>query len=190
MKILEQSATTLKIRIPPFAKPGRFQLLFLTTGKPPVLLEQPFSIQIEEPEPFKEADRPALKVEMAANVSASHVLTPVPLSPKVDALARAPQAIRKPMPTYPVNAALARVQGSVTLEVNLQADGKVKAVRVLKGHPLLHPSAAAALKNWVFEPAGDSSGPVASKLNVTLNYKLDLASFGKKDRRPSGLVIE
>lgn len=48
VRILEQTPTSLKVRIPPFAKPGRFQLLFLTASKNPVLLEQPFHIEIEE----------------------------------------------------------------------------------------------------------------------------------------------
>jgi hypothetical protein len=48
VKILEQAEGTLKFRIPPFAKPGRMQLLVQTGGKNPRLLEQPVYILVEE----------------------------------------------------------------------------------------------------------------------------------------------
>jgi hypothetical protein len=49
VKVLEQQATSIKMRVPPFAKPGRMQLLILTKGDQPVLLEQPVYVLIEEP---------------------------------------------------------------------------------------------------------------------------------------------
>jgi hypothetical protein len=50
VKVLEQKDTTIKFRVPPFAKPGRTQLLFLTRGDEPKLLEQPVFLLIEDPE--------------------------------------------------------------------------------------------------------------------------------------------
>jgi hypothetical protein len=49
VKVLEQKDTMIKFRIPPFAKPGRMQILVLTTGDNPKLLEQPLYILIEDP---------------------------------------------------------------------------------------------------------------------------------------------
>ncbi len=54
VKILEQSGNKLKVRIPPFVKPGRQQLLFLTAGKDPVYLEQPIWVQVEDAADEKE----------------------------------------------------------------------------------------------------------------------------------------
>lgn len=51
VKVLEQTENTLKIRVPPFAKPGRMQLMILVTnatGDNPRLLEQPVYVMIEE----------------------------------------------------------------------------------------------------------------------------------------------
>ena len=48
VKVLNQSENALEIRIPPAAKPGRLQLLVKTTGKQPLLLEQPVYITVEE----------------------------------------------------------------------------------------------------------------------------------------------
>jgi hypothetical protein len=54
VKVLDQKDTTIQFRVPPFAKPGRVQLLFLTkakdvSGGEPKLLEQPVFLLIEDP---------------------------------------------------------------------------------------------------------------------------------------------
>ena len=49
VKVLEQTEDYIEFRIPPFVKPGRLELLVKTTGKEPLLLEQPVYINIEEP---------------------------------------------------------------------------------------------------------------------------------------------
>ena len=48
VKVLEQTETTIKFRIPPFAKPGRMQLMLLVPGKVPKLLEQPVYVTVED----------------------------------------------------------------------------------------------------------------------------------------------
>ena len=47
VKVLEQTPTSLKFRIPPFIKPGRHQLLLQTSGDSPKLLEQPVYVTID-----------------------------------------------------------------------------------------------------------------------------------------------
>jgi hypothetical protein len=49
VKVLDQTEDYIEFRIPPFVKPGRLELLVKTTGKEPLLLEQPVYINIEEP---------------------------------------------------------------------------------------------------------------------------------------------
>jgi hypothetical protein len=49
VKLLEQKETLIKLRVPPFAKPGRMQVLVLTKGDEPKLLEQPLYLLIEDP---------------------------------------------------------------------------------------------------------------------------------------------
>ncbi len=48
VKVLAQTEDSIEFRVPPFVKPGRLQLLVKTTGKEPMLLEQPVYITIEE----------------------------------------------------------------------------------------------------------------------------------------------
>jgi hypothetical protein len=49
VKVLDQKETSITLRVPPFAKPGRMQLLMLTKGNEPKLLEQPLYLLIEDP---------------------------------------------------------------------------------------------------------------------------------------------
>ncbi len=49
VKVLDQTEDSIQFRIPPFVKPGRLQLLVKTTGREPLLLEQPVYITVEEP---------------------------------------------------------------------------------------------------------------------------------------------
>lgn len=57
-KIIEQSEAKLVFRVPPFVKPGRLQLLFLTGGNSPSLLEEPFYLEIEEKDPAATVSEP------------------------------------------------------------------------------------------------------------------------------------
>jgi len=45
--ILEQTATSVKFRIPAEAKPGRFALMVLTKDDPPRLIQEPVKITVE-----------------------------------------------------------------------------------------------------------------------------------------------
>jgi len=45
-EIVEQTDTAIKFKIPPDAKAGRFDLMVLTTGKNPSLIEQPVKVTV------------------------------------------------------------------------------------------------------------------------------------------------
>lgn len=49
VKVVEQKDKTITVRVPPFAKPGRLQLLVLFGGNQPKLLEQPLFVFVEPP---------------------------------------------------------------------------------------------------------------------------------------------
>ncbi len=46
-EITEQTATTIKFKIPADVKPGRFSLMILTAGNDPKLIEQPVKVTVE-----------------------------------------------------------------------------------------------------------------------------------------------
>ena len=58
--IIEQSAASIKFRIPSEAKPGRFTLMDLTADKPQRLIEEPVKITVE-PETTSSIVRPPSK---------------------------------------------------------------------------------------------------------------------------------
>jgi hypothetical protein len=47
VQVTEQTATSMKIKVPDTIKPGRFGLVVLTTTKPAKLIDQPVKLTIE-----------------------------------------------------------------------------------------------------------------------------------------------
>jgi len=45
--IIEQTATSIKFKIPPEAKPGRLSLMVLSKGTDPKLIQEPVKITVE-----------------------------------------------------------------------------------------------------------------------------------------------
>jgi TonB family protein len=68
-------------------------------------------------------------------------------------------------PTYPDLARHMNVHGKVKLEVTVAADGTVKSVHVLGGHPLLAGAAQEAVRQWKFEP-----GPKETTNVIEFNF--------------------
>ena len=65
-------------------------------------------------------------------------------------------------PVYPELARRMNITGTVKLQVTIAADGSVKSIRPVGGHPLLIDSAINAVKAWKFEKAGDETTDVVS----------------------------
>jgi hypothetical protein len=59
VKVLAQTGDSIEFRIPPFAKPGRLQLVVKTTGSDPEILEQPVYITVEDPNQTLQANAAA-----------------------------------------------------------------------------------------------------------------------------------
>jgi TonB family protein len=80
------------------------------------------------------------------------------------------QLISRKDPEYPTLAKQSRAQGEVILLATVGADGKVKDVKVLAGHPLLRNAAVAAVKQWVYKPTILKGKPVESETRISLNF--------------------
>ena len=63
------------------------------------------------------------------------------------------KALNNPTPTYPETARRFRLTGVVKVQVLVGADGQIKDVKVLGGHPVLVTAVQDALKNWKYAPA-------------------------------------
>ncbi len=82
------------------------------------------------------------------------------------------KAISKPAPPYPPAAKAARAQGTVTVEVIVDEEGKVISAKAVSGHPLLHASAESAARQARFSPTLLSGKPV--KVSGIINYNFTL----------------
>ena len=85
----------------------------------------------------------------------------------------APRPIQKQEPEYTEEARDAKIEGSVTLSVVIEADGRIYEANVVKGlDPGLDANALAAVRMWVFEPATKRGEPVAVSANIEVNFRL------------------
>jgi TonB family protein len=92
------------------------------------------------------------------------------------ALAQAtrPKVIEQHPPAYPPAEEAARHGGRVAVRVDLNQDGAVENVEVIKstGYTALDQAAIDAVKKWRFAPATDEQGkPAAGSLSFALNFK-------------------
>ena len=80
--------------------------------------------------------------------------------------------IRQVRPVYPPLARQARIQGTVKLTAIIAKDGTIQKLEVLGGHPLLIPSALAAVKQWRYRPTLLNGQPVEVVTQVDVNFTL------------------
>lgn len=66
-------------------------------------------------------------------------------------------------PQYPEIARRSKVSGSVRLEIVIAANGTVKSVRALGGHPMLIEAATDAVTKWKYEPGEETTSIVELK---------------------------
>ena len=83
-----------------------------------------------------------------------------------------PKPIRDPKPVYPPLARQARVAGVVRIEAIIGADGFVKNIHLIRGHPLLAPAAIAAVKEWRYTPTLLNGEPVEVVMQIDVNFTL------------------
>ena len=80
--------------------------------------------------------------------------------------------IQKVRPRYPDDARQARIQGTVVLKVQIDANGDVEDLSVVSGHPMLAPAALEAVKQWKYKPFLLNGQPMKVETQVTVTFKL------------------
>jgi protein TonB len=80
--------------------------------------------------------------------------------------------MRKVEPEYPQLARMARVSGTVILQVTVSEEGDVTDVRVLRGHPLLNDASVNAVRQWKYSPTLLNGEPVPVSATVTVFFNL------------------
>jgi protein TonB len=62
-------------------------------------------------------------------------------------------------------------KGEVVLTATVGIDGRVKSVKVVKGHPLLVKAASDAVMQWVYRPTLLNGQAVQNEVRITLNFE-------------------
>lgn len=77
-------------------------------------------------------------------------------------------------PVYPRRALMAKLQGTVTMEVMINPDGTVSDAKVLESNParLFDSAALNAIKRWKFRPKIVNGSPVPQRARQTIDFKL------------------
>jgi periplasmic protein TonB len=71
---------------------------------------------------------------------------------------------------YPKIAKQTGAKGAVVLTATIGADGNIKKVKVVSGHPMLTNAAAEAVKHWRYRPTLLNGQPVESETQVVVNF--------------------
>ncbi len=80
------------------------------------------------------------------------------------------ELIHRVEPTYPVNALLEGIEGTVKLRIVIGDDGVVREVSLLSGPQFLFTAAAEAVKRWRYKPASLHGHPIQSESQVTILF--------------------
>jgi protein TonB len=124
------------------------------------------------PQAVQAQPAPATAVAPVA-VAAAAAEPAVPLAPR--GVERPPRLIAGPPPTYPRVALRLQQQGSVLLELEVDATGRVAAVRVVEssGFERLDEAARDGVLAWRFEPALRDGAPVAKTFRHRIQFVLE-----------------
>jgi TonB family protein len=102
--------------------------------------------------------------------SATHPVQGAPL--QLDPKAASKLLIHQVVPKYPAIAKANYIWGRVRLKVSVEGSGRVSAVHVLAGHPLLAAAALDAVRRWTYRPLATPSGATGFQTIVDVNFVL------------------
>lgn len=148
------SPTDRKIRIIPSAK--------RTDSEKTDKKETP-KLKSTDQEPKKEAPKKSIENNVAKVINDG---SPLPVGSLIS------YATKRVNPVYPRQARSMRMTGTVTVEVVIDEDGKVKKVENTKGPSLLKRAARDAVRKWRFKPFERDGQPVQAKGFVSFNFNL------------------
>ncbi len=120
--------------------------------------------------PTPAAAPPAAAESAAAPAAASSIAPVTPANTETP-----PQIAERTQPAYPAEALRAQEQGEVRLRVSIDALGGVADVQIAQssGSRALDRAAMDAVRTWKFRPATQAGQPVASTIDVPVDFRLD-----------------
>jgi protein TonB len=87
--------------------------------------------------------------------------------------ASSPKLISSTRLVYPATAKQSKIQGSVTVFANVDANGIVVSAKALSGPLLLRQAAADSVKQWKYSPGLIDGKPAPSQVTVSIEFQLN-----------------
>jgi protein TonB len=84
-----------------------------------------------------------------------------------------PTVLTEVRPAYPKEAREKELEGSVVMDILIDAEGKVRDISVVDGDPLFRPGAVEAMRKFVFRPAKVDGKSVAVRIRYSLKFQLE-----------------
>jgi protein TonB len=111
---------------------------------------------------------------VAPMVAAPAVAAPAPTRQiRVISALQMARLLHRVEPVYPPLARQTRISGTVELTGVIGADGRIRELRVVSGHPFLAAAALEAVRQWVYEPTLLNGEPVEVIAPITVNFRLN-----------------
>jgi TonB family protein len=169
------------------AKPDNVPQVAANSAKP-VTPEQGVAFPVEAATPAANVPSSVLEKPKAPGIAPGGLMVyekgklvfqekPVPVTARAIPVQVPPNAaesliLERVEPQYPRQARLARIQGRVVLEVNVDEKGSVQAIRILSGDPQLANAAAEAVRHWRFKPYAPMGRALSFQTQATVDFKL------------------
>lgn len=134
-----------------------------------------FPLPIFRPEPHKNLSKALPLPEIHINRIHPHTSRVLKdQTGKIRGIVTPVKPLKTERPPYPRRARESGWQGRVILQLSITPHGKVMtaAIHESSGYSLLDNSAVEAAKNWTFEPAKNGGFPVASTVNIPIQFDL------------------
>jgi len=85
---------------------------------------------------------------------------------------RPPRPIKIVKPKYPKEAFAKKIEGTVEVEILIDASGRVTRARIVKSVPALDQAALEAVYQWTFSPATKNGRPVATIARAPVMFRI------------------
>ena len=83
-----------------------------------------------------------------------------------------PRLIKQTRPQYPQEAFVKKIEGTVVVEILIDASGRVIRARVIQSVPALDGAALQTVYQWVFAPAMKHGRPVATVAHAPVGFRI------------------
>jgi protein TonB len=160
----------------PRQAPPPSEALASIEAEPPVIdvpRAAPSQPMVTTPTTLSLRQLPPRQRRAAVLASLTATLAKAVVEPTIKGRQIAPRFFHNPPPTYPAEAYVLRLQGTVLLRLHIAATGNIARVELVKtsGHAVLDAAAASAVRQWRAQPAMRDGRPVATTRLLPVRFK-------------------